>query len=62
MAVPALGTVDVNDVTLAVTFRKGNQKVNQIAEVDSLWVAYKGRWVQIYTPDEVTAYKAGKCP
>ena len=60
--VPEIGTVDVNDVTLAITFRKGASTQTQIAEVDSLWVAYKGRWVQIYTPDEVTAYKAGKCP
>jgi len=57
---PALGTVDVNDVTLAITFRRGNQA--QIAEVESLWVAYKGRWVHLYSPDEYKAYKAGKCP
>jgi hypothetical protein len=58
--VPALGTQDVNDVTLAITFKQGGQ--TRIAEVDSLWVAYKGGWVQIYTPDEYNAYKAGKCP
>ena len=44
--VPVLGTEDVNDVTLAITFKQGGQ--TRIAEVDSLWVAYKGGWVQIY--------------
>src|SRR4051812_41140156 len=39
-AMPALGTGDVNDVTLAITFRESGRQ--QIAEVDSLWVAYKG--------------------
>jgi hypothetical protein len=62
VSVPELGTVDVNDVTLAIAFRKDARTKTRIAEVDSLWVSYKGRWVQIYTPDEVTAYKAGKCP
>ena len=61
-AMPALGTVDVNAVTLAITFRQGVQKQDRIAEVESLWVTYKGRWVQLYSPDEYNAYKAGKCP
>ena len=59
---PLLGTVDVNDVTLAITFRRGTSKTDQIAEVESLWVANHGRWVHVYTPDEYNAYKAGKCP
>jgi hypothetical protein len=59
---PLLGTVDVNDVTLAITFRRGTGKTNQIAEVESLWVANHGRWVHVYSPDEYNAYKAGKCP
>ena len=42
--VPEIGTVDVNNVTLAITFRKGTSTQTQIAEVDSLWVAYRGRW------------------
>jgi hypothetical protein len=61
-AMPALGKVDVNDVTLAITFRPGTGKQEQIAEVESLWVSYKGRWVHLYSPDEYRAYKAGKCP
>ncbi len=59
---PLLGTVDVNDVTLAVTYRKGAQTSSQIAEVDSLWVAHRGHWVRIYSPSEYALYKAGKCP
>jgi hypothetical protein len=62
MKMPLLGTVDVNDVTLAITFRRPSDKVDQIAEVESLWVANRGRWVHVYTPDEYNAYKAGKCP
>ena len=61
-AMPALGTVDVNDVTLAVTFRKGAEKPLRLAEVESLWVLYKGHWVHLYSPAEYNAYKAGKCP
>ena len=59
-SMPGLGKVDVNDVTLAITFRRGGS--TQLAEVDSLWVLYKGRWVQLYSPDEYKAYAAGKCP
>jgi len=59
---PLLGTVDVSDVTLAITYRKGTKGSSQIAELDSLWVAHKGHWVRIYTPTEYAAYKAGKCP
>jgi hypothetical protein len=61
-AMPALGKVDVNDVTLAVAFRRGAGKPLQLAEVESLWVLYKGRWVHLYSPEEYNAYKAGKCP
>jgi hypothetical protein len=59
---PLLGTVDVNDVTLAITYRKGAKGSSRIAELDSLWVAHKGHWVRIYTPGEYASYKAGKCP
>ncbi len=59
---PLLGAVDVNDVTLAVIYRKGAEKSSRIAEVDSLWVAHKGHWVRVYTSGEYAAYKAGKCP
>jgi hypothetical protein len=61
-AMPAIGTVDVNDVTLAVTFRKGAEKQLRLAEVESLWVLYQGHWVHLYSPAEYNAYKAGKCP
>ena len=60
--VPALGKVDVDDVTLAITFRRGGSTQTQTAEVDSLWVLHKGRWVHLYSPDEYKAYAAGKCP
>jgi hypothetical protein len=59
---PLLGTVNVNAVTVAVTYRRGGSKSAQIAEIDSLWVAHKGRWVRIYTPADYAAYKAGNCP
>jgi hypothetical protein len=59
---PLLGTVSVNDVTLAVTFRKGTEKASRIAELDSLWVSNRSKWVRVLTPTEYTAYKAGKCP
>ncbi len=59
---PLLGTTEVSDVTLAITYRKGAKGSSQLAELDSLWVAHKGRWVRIYTPTEYAAYKAGKCP
>jgi hypothetical protein len=62
LKLPGIGTVDVNDVTLAITFRRGSSKQAKIAEVESLWVSYKGRWVQVYSPDEYAAYKAGRCP
>ena len=62
MTLPLLGTVDVNDVTLAVTFRRGTEKAHRLSELDSLWVSNNGRWVRIYTPSEYAAYKAGKCP
>jgi hypothetical protein len=62
VTLPLLGAVDVNDVTLAITFRRSADKANQLAEVESFWVANRGRWVHVYTPDEYKAYKAGKCP
>jgi hypothetical protein len=62
VTLPLLGAVDVNDVTLAVTFRRGAAKQDQIAEVESLWVANRGHWVHALTPDEYKAYKADKCP
>jgi hypothetical protein len=62
VTLPLLGAVDVNDVTLAITFRRPADKANQLAEVESFWVANRGRWVHVYTPDEYKAYKAGKCP
>jgi hypothetical protein len=59
---PLLGSVAVNDVTLAVVYRKGAEKSSRIAELDSLWVSHRGKWVRIYTPTEYKAYKAGRCP
>ena len=59
---PLLGSVAVNDVTLAVVYRKGAEQSSRIAELDSLWVSHRGRWVRIYTPAEYKAYKAGRCP
>jgi hypothetical protein len=59
---PLLGKVDVNDVTLAVTFRRAGSRNALIAQIDSLWVAHKGRWVRIYAPTEYAAYRAGRCP
>jgi len=59
---PLLGTVNITDVTLAVTFRKGDEKASRVAELDSLWVPDRARWVRVLTPNEYRAYKAGTCP
>jgi hypothetical protein len=59
---PLLGTVSVNDVTLAITYRKGTAKTSSTAELDSLWVSNRARWVRVLTPTEYQAYKVGKCP
>jgi hypothetical protein len=61
--VPLLGSnVAVNDVTLAITFRRGNEKTNRTGDFESYWVAYKGGWARVFTPTAYEAYRAGKCP
>jgi hypothetical protein len=60
--VPLLGKVQVNGVTMAITYTRPGVKGSNVAEVESYWVAYKGKYVRVLLPAEYGAYKAGRCP
>jgi len=59
---PLLGKVQVNGVTMAVTYTRPGVKGNSVAEVESYWVPLGSKYVRILLPAEYNAYKAGRCP
>ena len=59
---PLLGKVEVEGVTLLITYSRANVKGNKLAEVELFWVKNGGKYARIVVPDEYTAYKAGRCP
>ncbi len=61
-AVPLIGTTFVYDVELIVTYSTHSKLPNGLTQLDLYFVPRKGKWVQVLTPSDYRAYKAGRCP
>jgi hypothetical protein len=60
MKLPLLGNTTIEDVTVNTTIEYKGKSASEPFNI--YWVKVDGRWQSLWSPDEVNAYKAHRCP
>jgi hypothetical protein len=58
---PALGRVRLVDVSIQVLYTLARSHTLRATVVSAYWTKLKGKWYAVWTPPQLSAYKAGRC-